>query len=320
MKILVPLNNENDIIRFRDAGAHEFYLGFHDDSWHNRFGEFADINRMSGFKKLANNYSFQGILQLIPKINAAGVASFVTFNANAYSRQQIDFISHEYFPQLKQCNLDGVILSDLSLIRAAIKHGLSPVGSTMLGIYNSDIAKFYRDEGVSRIILPRDLSLDEITSISAQVPDVEKEVFFMRNGCIFSDCYCLGTHRPECGSTCSFIRKSPMFVTTDLSSFAFRNNVEFNNTVYNHFFHTDACGMCALYRLKEAGISSLKIVGRADNHNSVIKDIQLTKQNISIAASCKSEEEYLNKMAFPDNAKTKCQMGLSCYYPEVRFR
>lgn len=29
----------------------------------------------------------------------------------------------------------------------------------------------------------------------------------MRNGCVFSDCYCLGMHGKECGATCSFIRK-----------------------------------------------------------------------------------------------------------------
>ena len=77
--------------------------------------------------------------------------------------------------------------------------------------------------------------------------------------------------------------------------------------------------MCALYRMKEMGIRSLKIVGRSDQHAAVCDDIRLTKKNIEIAEQASCEKEYLDHMIFPDNAKRKCLSGLSCYYPEVRF-
>ena len=112
-------------------------------------------------------------------------------NANSDSQDQIRYIEKNYFPILKKIRVDGVILSDINAMLTALKHGLKPVASTMCGIYNSDIAKMYRKLGVKRMILPRDLSLDEISGICKKIPDVEFEAFFLRNGCVFSDCYCL---------------------------------------------------------------------------------------------------------------------------------
>ena len=77
--------------------------------------------------------------------------------------------------------------------------------------------------------------------------------------------------------------------------------------------------MCALYRLATIGIKSLKIVGRADDWNSVCRDIELTKKNIEIMKNVNDERDYLDKMIFPDNFPKKCREGISCYYPEVRF-
>ena len=77
--------------------------------------------------------------------------------------------------------------------------------------------------------------------------------------------------------------------------------------------------MCALYRLNQIGITALKIVGRADDCKSIFRDIELIKKNIEIMYKSSTEEEYLQNMLFPQNFPQKCRMGLSCYYPEIRF-
>jgi putative protease len=77
--------------------------------------------------------------------------------------------------------------------------------------------------------------------------------------------------------------------------------------------------MCSLYRLKKIGISSLKIVGRADDFKALVDDIKLTKRNLVVLENVQSEDEYLKMMSFPSNFPHKCRMGISCYYPEVRF-
>ncbi len=319
MKVLVPLNSAEYLEKFVEAGADELYLGFYDEKWFQQFGEYCDINRMSGFKQNANRYDFHQMIELAKRIKALGRSAFVTMNANCYGQAQVAYMEREYFPMLKEAEVDGLIVSDIHLAKAAHAYGIPTVASTMCAIYNSDIADYFYDEGIKRIILPRDLSLDEIADICKVRDDMEYEVFFMRNGCVLSDCYCLGMHRRECGATCGFLRSHGKLFVTDAKDFGEKQKIDTNDYLYNNHFHHDACGMCALYRMKQMGISALKIVGRADRYESVCEDIRLTKRNLAIVDTCGSEEEYLEQMVFPAHAQKKCMWGFSCYYPEVRF-
>lgn len=319
MKILIPLSKKEYIDSYVEAGADELYMGFYDIEWSKRFGEYADINRMSGFGKRANPYSFEEILDVIKAVKNTGKKTFITINANGYSKKQIQYMEAFYFPKLLDAEVDGVIMSDISAMIAAINNGLSPIASTMCALYNTDIANVYKSIGIERMIFPRDLSLYEMEKICYALPDIQFEAFFMRNGCIFSDSYCLGMHRPECGATCTYTRYGKHSYNHDYKTFREYNDVDVNDYLYRTSFHIDACAMCALYRLKSIGITSLKIVGRADEFDAVCKDIRLTKKNMVIADECKTEVEYLERMIFPDNFPQKCRMGISCYYPEIRF-
>lgn len=319
MKILVPVSNIEYIDKYIDAGADELYLGFYDKRWNSEFGKYADINRMSGFAERANPFSFEQLLQIVKDIKKKNKGVFITINANEYSSNQIRYMIEHYFHPLKIANVDGVILSDIDAICAAKEAGLKPIASTMCAIYNVDIAKIYRDLGVERMILPRDLCINEIEQICVAMPEIHFEAFFMRNGCIFSDCYCLGMHRPECGAICTYTRYGKSRYTHAYTDFNDYNSVDVNDYLYRTAFHIDACAMCALYRLKTIGVQSLKIVGRADDYDSICRDIELTKKNIEIMKKAYNEKEYLDNMIFPDNFPARCREGVSCYYPEIRF-
>lgn len=319
MKILVPLNDIDNIEKFVDAGADEFYLGFYDENWSYEFGTYSDINRMSGFGHYANKYSFREAIEIVKRIKNMNKTVYITMNANYYSDVQLQFIENNYLPDIKDSGADGVIVSTAELTQKISEYGIGAVASTMCAIYNTDILEVYKNFGVNRVIVPRDLSLSEIEAICRNSFDVDIEVFFMRNGCVFSDSHCLGMHRPECGSTCSFIRHSQNSIYSIYQDFKEKHDIEVNDSLYNQMFHKNTCGMCALFRLKEAGVTALKIVGRADRPDQVCFDIEWTKKNIAIAEKCISESEYLNKMILPDDMKTRCSFGLSCYYPEVRF-
>lgn len=319
MKVLVPVSNVDYIDKYIDAGADEIYLGFHDDNWIAKFGKYSDINRMSGFSERANPFTFEQLLEIAKTVKKKNIGVFITMNANEYSFEQVQYMKKYYFQPLKEIRVDGVILSDVNAICAAKEAGLEPVASTMCAIYNSDIAEVYRAIGVKRMILPRDLTLKEIGQICAKMPEIHFEAFFMRNGCIFSDCYCLGLHRPECGAICTYTRYGKSQYTHEYTEFSDYNAVEVNDYLYRTAFHIDACAMCALYRLNTIGVQSLKIVGRADDWDSVCRDIKLTKRNIEIMNNTTEEKDYLNKMLFPNNFPKKCKEGVSCYYPEVRF-
>lgn len=318
MKILVPLNNMEHIDDYIAAGAGEFYIGFYDEEWTSKFGDFADINRMSGFKENANPFSLEEVIEIINTVKNKGMLIYVTFNSSIYSEEQLCEIK-KYFIALKEAGVDGVIVSCIELVEIADKLELPVVVSTISGVYNTQIAKFYRDKGTKRIIIPRDLSVDEIETIIKEVPDVEYEVFMMRNGCMFSDANCLGMHRNESCSICGSLISADSQIHIKDNNFKKRHNTELNDLIYTKSFHEYACGLCSIYRFVKMNITACKIVGRTDEWKNICNDIRYVKQNLEIAESCKSQEEYLERMQLPEDSRLMCKLGLSCYYPEMRF-
>ena len=97
-KILVPLKNALHVDEYIELGADEFYIGFDDIDWYERFGEYCDINRMSGYRKIANPLSFVEMLDVIKFVKARDKKIFVTFNANLYH----DYVYDQLENYLKQ--------------------------------------------------------------------------------------------------------------------------------------------------------------------------------------------------------------------------
>lgn len=314
MKILAPLRAYDQIDIYCAAGATEFYFGFADPEWSSKFGNTADLNRMSAMKEKSNSFKKSDVPKVVEALHERNCKNYLVLNGNMYSSEHISYFKDLLSGFTKDNKPDGIIFSDIQLISPILEAGISPVASTMCAIYNSDILEFYVKEGVERIIFPRELSLDEMKVFLEKYPKIQFEAFLMRDGCMFSDSNCLGVHRENHGGVCSFIRNSNYEITGE------ENLIEKKKMNYRHFLYCDAmlrsaCGLCAIYRMVKMGVYSGKIVGRADRTEEVKKDILAVKRNIEIAEKCQSEEEYLKNMYIPDRWKMIC--GLSCYYPEI---
>ena len=319
MNILSPVNCIDDIPVLCEHGANELYIGFYDASWQHEFGRYSGLNRMSSFGFAANAYTLDQLHNAIYVAHQHNVEIFVTLNAENYTLNMEKKLS-SYLDHLNDMAVDGIIVSGLRMVRLVVESGIQAIASTMCGIYNADIANCYIQEGVKRIILPRDLSLDEMNNICLCAPDAEYEAFLMRNGCKFADSYCLGFHLDEHGALCQNIRRSDRSIHSKSLSFSERQQALLNETVYNSLFSSsEACGLCALYRLTQMGISACKIVGRAEKTEKILSNIDLVRTNLSIASHCSSEKEYLTQMVFPNNKDKICFLGNNCYYPEIRF-
>lgn len=301
MNILVPLSSSDPLDAFCQAGADEFYIGFYDTAWDTRFGSFEEINRMSSFGSQAN-FPIQELEKLVTQIHIRGKKVFVTLNSAAYSFDQILWID-SYVEQLKAFSIDGIILGSLELLCHLRGCGLPLSMSTMGGTYNSGIISFYQDLGVKRIILPRDITLRDMEKIVSQFPGILFEAFLMRNGCKYSDANCMSYHSRKCGSMCA---------TLDIDSYTIETNpamktqdvreIHANHTLFTKAFHKRTCGLCVIDDLLNIGISSVKIVGRADRFDSVIADIKQVRTLIDAPGH--------SRMSINEN----CLYQLNCYY------
>ena len=309
---LVPLNAWEGVDALSAAGAEEFYVGFFDPRWQAAFGPYSDANRLSGFGAQANAFTFEQMLAVVRMAKMRGKRVYATFNAAAYGAEAGAFIEG-YFQQLAWAGADGVILSGPELIDCAHACGLAAVASTMCAVYNRDIARFYAECGAERIILPRDLSISEIASIVEAVPDVQYEVFLMRNGCMYSDAHCLGVHGMSCGALCGEMRRATRRIRTsgDVQEAAR------TSTLHARSFHKLACGLCALWDFEQMGIDAYKVVGRCDELSDIAVCTRMVARNIGIARACATRRAYLEAMEMPANSDALCNRRLNCYYPDA---
>ena len=318
MRLLITVSGTEDIDTYlgvtQDA---EFYAGFELSEWRERYGGFADLNRMSAFRGGANFDGFDKTAALVSK--ACGHELYITLNAGSYSKDQIRYLE-DVIRELAQTGVSGIILGIPELAEIVRVCGMKACASTMLGIYNEDIAAFCAGMGFQRLILPRELTLSEIREIREAVPQVEYECFMMRNGCRYSDSFCLGRHSDRHGAICTMLdRSETSYHGLPEQSFKDHDRFVLNHLAFSSVFHKRACGACAVYDLMQAGIDAGKIVGRADGVSSILPEVENLARNIRIASSSTSRREYLDRMIMPSAYDGICYLGCNCYYPEVRY-
>ena len=313
MHILMPMRPNSDPNLLHEASADEFYAGFMDRGWdkHHRIPG-NDLNRMSGFGRISNYGSLEQLQDVLESTRSAGFPIHVTLNGNGYDDWEQKYVL-KLCEKLTDIGFSSIIIGDPITIKMACEAGYNITVSTIAGVYNSDLAAYYRDMGVKRIILPRDLTLEEIESIMTKNP-MDYEVFLMQNGCKYSDSSCTCNHGIDTDPTCSKLHKSNKQYVTDGDL----NTITENNQLFENIFHKPACGLCAIYHFLKLGVKAVKIVGRANNNTENVEVAKLVRSNINIARGCKTEQEYLDQMIRPDNLKD-CN-GLCCYYPDARFR
>ena len=205
--------------------------------------------------------------QCIKKAHEKNIKVYVT--ANIYAHNDDLEEAKKYFEELNQIKPDAVLISDIGLINIAksIFNNVDIHLSTQANTTNYETVKFFRDLGVKRVVLARELSLDEIKCIKEKVKDtIEIETFVHGAMCISYSGRCLlsafmtgrSANEGECTHPCRWKYKlleederpgeyMPVMETE-------RGTYIFNSKDLNMIEHID--------KLIEAGIDSLKIEGR----------------------------------------------------------
>jgi putative protease len=117
----------------------------------------------------------------------------VYFCLNLLARQKDLPLIQEYLEQLKDYPLQGLIVADpgvLELARQKLPY-LPLHLSTQANTSNALAAKFWQNQGVSRVNLARELNLKALRSIREQVPSLELEVFVHGAQCMALSGRCL---------------------------------------------------------------------------------------------------------------------------------
>ncbi|MBR1718446.1 MAG: U32 family peptidase [Bacilli bacterium] len=128
-----------------------------------------------GLRANAINFSFDEIKEACSYAHSMNKKIYVTVNIVLHNKELkavIDYLKH-----LEECNVDAIIVSDLTIVKLALEHTKIPVHiSTQASSMNVETAKFYKSLGCERIVLARECSKEEISAIKENV-DIELECF-----------------------------------------------------------------------------------------------------------------------------------------------
>ena len=145
-----------------------------------------------GMRAAAANFDDEALREGISYAHARGVRCYITVNIMPSCRDLPALPA--YLELLQDAGADALIVADVGVIRLAQKYAPKvPLHiSTQTSILNDEAANFWADLGAERIVLARELSLEEIAEIRAKTPKtLEIEAFVHGAMCISYSGRCL---------------------------------------------------------------------------------------------------------------------------------
>ncbi len=173
MELLAPVGSKDALKAAITGGADAVYLG----------------GKHFGARRLAKNFTDSNLKSAVNLSHKHGVKVYTTLNILIKEKELKRAFSHLSF--LESINMDAVIVQDRGLLRLIRENFSIPIfASTQMGIHSIEGAVWAEKNGISRIILARELNLAELEKIK-NVTKVELEVFIHGAQCYAFSGQCL---------------------------------------------------------------------------------------------------------------------------------
>lgn len=249
MELLAPAGDKEKLIMAIEYGADAVYLAS------TRFG----------LRTFAGNFDLESLAWAVNYAHERNVKVYVTVNIIPHESDLADL--PEYIKYLDSIGVDAVICADLGVINMVrrIAPNLAVHVSTQANITNSESAMVYVNMGVKRLILAREMTMEEIACLRAKIPaDIELEAFCHGAMCISYSGRCLlsnfftgrDANRGACVQSCRWgyaireVSRQQEYPIEEDSHGTYILNSK------------DMCMIDYLDKLRDAGVTSIKIEGR----------------------------------------------------------
>ncbi|MBP0964592.1 MAG: U32 family peptidase [Oscillospiraceae bacterium] len=279
-EVLAPAGDLERLTAAVDYGADAVYLG----------------GKSFGMRAAPQNFTCEQLAEAVKMCHSRGVKVYLTCNTLPRN-DEIPYFE-QFMEEAKQCNVDAVIVADLGLLSLVKKYApdMEIHMSTQTGIVNYVTANELYNMGAKRIVLARELSLEEIAEIRAKTPkELDIEAFVHGAMCVSFSGRCLlsqylvnrDANRGQCAQPCRWGYHLMEEKRTDQFFPVFED--EKGTYILNA---KDLCMIDHLDKVVKAGVTSLKIEGRAKS--SYYVSVVTNAYRMAV--------DYL--MAHPDNYDT----------------
>lgn len=243
-----------------------------------------------GLRAYGTNFDTMSIKDTMDYIHAHGKRGYVTLNV--YARHN-DFDGlKKYVQSLVDAGVDAVIISDLGIFSFVHENfpNLEIHVSTQANTTNAYAAKMWKNLGATRVVLARELDIEEITNISKNNPNLEIEAFVHGAMCISYSGRCLlsnyltnrDSNHGECVQACRW-----KYSVTEESRPDDKFDLEEDERGTYIFNSKDLCLIDYLDKIIEAGVDSLKIEGRMKSSYYVATVINAYRRALNELEKCK---------------------------------
>lgn len=251
LEVLAPAGDYERLCAALDYGADAVYLG----------------GKSFGMRAGPENFTYDSLKSAVELAHSKGVKVYLTCNTLPRNNEIPYF--EQFIKEAVDCKVDAAIVADLGLLSLVKKFApdMEIHMSTQTGIVNYVTANELYNMGVKRVVVARELSLEEIAEIRAKTPaDLDIEAFVHGAMCVSFSGRCLlsqylvsrDANRGECAQPCRWGYHLMEEKRTDEFYPIFED--EKGTYILNA---KDLCMIDHLDKVAKAGVTSLKIEGRA---------------------------------------------------------
>ncbi len=234
----------------------------------------------------ATNFPVAQLAEIVDSIHRSGARAYLALNTLIFQTELAAV--EEILREAARSGVDALIVQDpaVCLLARAICPELELHASTQMTISSPEAVKFAETLGITRVVLPRELSLDEIARVRAQT-SLELEVFIAGALCVSWSGQCLSSeawggrsaNRGQCAQAC----RLPYDLMVD------GQHQPLGDVAYL-LSPQDLAGFRSVQRLIELGVHTLKIEGRQKDPEYVFSAVRAVRGWVEALASGQPEQ------------------------------
>ena len=242
-ELLAPAGSLDKLKVAVDYGADAVYLG----------------GLKFGLRSAAENFTLQELEEGVEYAHTRNAKVYVVLNGFLHDQDLAEL--GEFVEFLQEQKVDAVIASDLGVIQTVKKHSNIPVHlSTQASCLNVESAKFWKKQGVERVVLGREVSIAQAGKIKREA-QVEVELFVHGSMCMAYSGNCVisnftqgrDSNRGGCAHSCRFEYSLKFSEEEEKRKAYFMSSKDLN-------------GLAHLEEFIKEGIDSIKVEGRMKSH------------------------------------------------------
>jgi len=203
--IIIGIDETTDINELLDQGIRQFYFGYLPKDYYEKYSSQSSLNRRYRLKEQFTDLG--KIYKLIDTIHKHNGTIYLALNSFTSNDVMLTYSKKLY--ELFYNKVDAIIVANITIAQFLKEQNYKEIVlSNLFGIYTTQAVNFFKKQfNPYKMILPRDIRVEDIEKIVTTFPDDKFECFLYGDNCRYSESFCFSEHGYDSnsfGSLCTF--------------------------------------------------------------------------------------------------------------------